>query len=150
MFTAVPENTKNELESILGKNFIGYAGGNFIDFERKRPKKSAATEYNAVDKKDEIHRVMMETEPLLEASRHRTCRSIMLTHDEFLCHRLLKTWWYPARSNLVLIWYAGELFSMVLLDSSQKITIILVGVMMPIRWLKAHAGENNRQEAPTK
>ena len=39
MFAAVPENTKNELESILGKNFIGYVGGNFIDFERTKPKK---------------------------------------------------------------------------------------------------------------
>ena len=74
----------------------------------------------------------------------------MLTHDEFLCHCLLQAWWYPARSNLVLIWVSGELFSMVLPDSSQKIAIIIVAVMMPIRWLKAHIGENNRQEASTK
>ena len=35
-------------------------------------------------------------------------------------------------------------------DSSQPITIAIVGVMMAIRWLKAHVKENNRQEAPTK
>ena len=35
-------------------------------------------------------------------------------------------------------------------DSSQPITIMIVGVMMAIRWLKAHVKENNRQEAPTR
>ena len=35
-------------------------------------------------------------------------------------------------------------------DSSQHITIVIVGVMMAIRWLEAHVKENNRQEAPTK
>ena len=67
----------------------------------------------------------------------------MLTHDEFLCHCLLQTWWYPERSNLVLIWDSGELLSMDLRDSSQPITIVIVGVMMAIRWLEAHVKENN-------
>ena len=35
-------------------------------------------------------------------------------------------------------------------DSSQPITIVIVGVMMAIRWLEAHIKENNRQEMPTK
>ena len=35
-------------------------------------------------------------------------------------------------------------------DSSQETTIIIDGVMMAIRWLEAHIGENNRQEATTK
>ena len=35
-------------------------------------------------------------------------------------------------------------------DSSQPITIVIVGVMMAIRWLEAHIKENNRQETPTK
>ena len=34
MFSAVPERTKEELESILGKKFMGYVSGNFSDFER--------------------------------------------------------------------------------------------------------------------
>ena len=34
MFSAVPERTREELESILGKKFMGYANGNFSDFER--------------------------------------------------------------------------------------------------------------------
>ena len=72
----------------------------------------------------------------------------MLTHDEFACHCLLQTWWYPGRSNLVLIWDSGELLSMSLRDSSHPITIVIVRVMMAIRWLKAHLKENNRQEMP--
>ena len=91
----------------------------------------------------------MEVEPLLEASGKRNWRSIMLTHDEFPCHCLLQTWWYPGRSNLVLIWECGELPSMGLPDSSRPITIVIVGVMMAIRWLEAHVKENNRQEAQT-
>ena len=92
----------------------------------------------------------MEVEPLLEASGKRNWRGIMSTHDECPCHCLLQTWWYPGRSNLVLIWDCGELLSMGLPDSSQPITIVTVGVMMAIRWVEAHVKENNRQETPTK
>ena len=35
-------------------------------------------------------------------------------------------------------------------DSSQPLMAVIVGVMMAIRWLKAHVRENNRQETPTK
>ena len=150
MFSAVPERTKEELESILGRNFMGYVSGNFSDLERQKRRGSTVTDYNTVDENDEVHRVMMEVEPLLEASGKRNWRSIMLTHDEFPCHCLLQTWWYPKRGNLVLIWDSGELLSMGLPDSSQPITIVIVGVMMAIRWLEAHVKENNRQEAPTR
>ena len=150
MFSAVPERTKEELESIHGKKFMGYVSGNFSDFETQKQRGSTVTDYNTVDENDEVHRVMMEVEPLLEGSGKRNWRSIMLTHDEFPCHCLLQSWWYPKRSNLVLIWDSGELLSMGLPDSSQPITIVLVGVMMVIRWLEAHVRENNRQEAPTR
>ena len=133
MFSAVPERTKEELESILGKKFMGYVSGNFSDFERQKQRGSTVTDYNTIDENDEVHRVMMEVEPLLEASGRRNWRSIMLTHDEFPCHCLLQTWWYPKRSNLMLIWDSGELLSMGLPDSSQPITIVIVGVMMAIR-----------------
>ena len=150
MFSAVSERTKEELESILGKKFMGYASGNFSDFERQKQKGSTVTDYNAVDENDEVHRVRMEVEPLLEASGKRNWRSIMSTHDEFPCHCLLQTWWYPGRSNLVLIWDCGELLSMGLPDSSRPITTVIVGVMMAIQGLEAHVNENNRQEAPTR
>ena len=150
MFSANPERTKEELESILGKKFMGYVSGNFSDFERQKQRGSTVTDYNTVDENDEVHRVMMEVEPLLEASGKRNWRSIMLTHDEFPCQCLLQTWWYPKRSNLMLIWDSGELLSMGLPDSSQPIKIVIVGVLMAIRWLEAHVRENNRQEAPTR
>ena len=144
MFSAVPDRTKEVLELILGWKFMGYASGNFSDFERQKQRGSTVTDYNTVDENDTLHRVMMEVEPLLEASGKRNWRSIMLTHDEFPCHCLLQTWWYPERSNLVLIWDSGELLSMGLPDSSQPITIVIVGVMMAIRWLEDHVRENNR------
>ena len=147
MFSAVPERTKEELESILGKKFMGYASGNFRDFERKKQKGSTFTDYNAVDENDEVHRVIMEVEPLLGASQKRNWRSITSTHNEFPCHCLLQTCWYPGRSNLVLIWYCGERLSMGLPDSSQPLTILIVGVMMATGWMEAHVRENNRQKA---
>ena len=71
MFSTVPERTKEELESILGKKFMGYASGNFSDFERQKQKASTNTDYNAVDENDEVHRVIVEVEPLREASGKR-------------------------------------------------------------------------------
>ena len=69
LLSAVSEKTKEELEeSILGKKFMGYASGSFSDFERQKQKLSTVTDYNAVDENDEVNRVMMEVEPLLEAS----------------------------------------------------------------------------------
>ena len=151
MFSAVPERTKEELESILGRKFMRYVSGNFSDFERQKQRGgSTVTDYNTVDDNNEVHRVMMEVEPLLEASGKRNWRSIMLTHGEFPCHCLLQTWWYPERSNLVLIWDSGEVLSMCLPDSSWPIKIVIVRVMMAIRWLEAHVRENNGQEAPTR
>ena len=44
MFSAVPERTKEELELILGKKFMGYASGNFSDFERQKQKGSTVTD----------------------------------------------------------------------------------------------------------
>ena len=142
MFSAVPERTKEELESILGNKFMGYVSGNFSDFERQKQRGATVTDYNTVDENDEVHRVMMEVEPLLEASGKRNWRSIMLTNDEFPSHCLLQTWCYPGRSNLVLVWGSG--------DSSRPITIVIVVVMLAIRWLEAHVKEYNRQEAPTR
>ena len=130
--SAVPERTIDEFELILGKTFMGYASVNFT--------------CNAEDENDEVNRVMMEVEPLLEASGKRNWRTIMSTHVEFPCPCLLQTWWYPERSNLELIWDCGELLS----DSSQPITIVIVGFMMAIRWLEAHVKDNIKQEPPRK
>ena len=80
MIAAAPERTTDELEPILEKKLVGYASGNFSDFDRHRQRGSTATDYNAVDENDEIHRVMMEVEPQLEASGKRNWKSIILAH----------------------------------------------------------------------
>ena len=117
IFAAVPKRTKVELEPVLGKNFMGYASGN-LWFWKTEAERINSRIYNALDDDDEIHRVMMEGEPLLEASGKWNWKSIMLTHDEFPCHCLLQTWWYPGRSNLVFIWDSRGLLFMGLPDSS--------------------------------
>ena len=58
-----------------------------------------------------------------------SCRHLMSSP----CHCFVQTRWYSGRSNLVLIWDCGELLSMGSPDSSQPITIVIVGVMMAIR-----------------
>ena len=55
MFAAVPGRTKDELDPILGKEFMGYASGNFNEFERRKQRGSTATDYNTVDENDETH-----------------------------------------------------------------------------------------------
>ena len=100
MFSAVPERTKEELELILGRKFMGYVSGNFRDFERQKQRGTTVTDYKTVDENFEVHRVMMEVEPLLEASGKRNWRSIMATYDAFPCHCLQQTWWYHG----VVIW----------------------------------------------
>ena len=89
MFSAVSEKSREELESILGKKFMGYASGNFSDFERQKQKGSTVMDYNAVEENGEVHRVMTKVEPLMEASGKCNLRSVMSTHDEFPCHCLL-------------------------------------------------------------
>ena len=54
-FGAVSGRIKDKLKLILEKKFMGYASGNFSDFERHKQKGSKATDYNAVDESDEIH-----------------------------------------------------------------------------------------------
>ena len=53
IFSAVSERTKEELELILGKKFMGHASGNFSEFERQKQKGSTVTDYNAEDENDD-------------------------------------------------------------------------------------------------
>ena len=48
---------------------MGYASGSLGDFERHNQKRSTVTDYNAVDENDEVYRVLIELETLLEAPR---------------------------------------------------------------------------------
>ena len=49
-----------------GKEAHGLCQWDFSDFERQKKKGLTVTYYNALDKNDEAHRVMMEVEPLLK------------------------------------------------------------------------------------
>ena len=55
MFSAVPERIMEELESILGRNFMGYVTGSFSDIERQKQRGSTVSDYNTVDENDEVH-----------------------------------------------------------------------------------------------
>ena len=88
---------------------------------------------------------MMEIESLWIASGYRTWRNILLTHGEYPCHCLVQTFWYPKRAKLVLVWDAGELFSMRLPDQAQNVTILVISAMLAVRWLEANA-ETTEQE----
>ena len=50
------------------EQFTDYGNWNFNDFDRHKHIVSTATDYIAVDESDVIHRVMIEVEPLREAS----------------------------------------------------------------------------------
>ena len=58
---------------------MGYVSGKFNEFERQKQRGSTVTDYNTVDKSDEVHRVMMEVESLLEAFGKQSWRNNMLT-----------------------------------------------------------------------
>ena len=57
------------------------------------------------------------------------------------------TFWYPKRANLVLVWDAGDLFSMGLPGQTQNVTILVVSAMLTVRWLEANAGTTEQEMA---
>ena len=100
-----------------------------------------------MDEKDDIHRIMMEVEPLLGASGYRTRRKRMMILREYPCHCLAQTLWYPKRGNLVLVWDVEELYSTGLPDQSQQMSIVVVSAMPAVRWLEANAGTSEQEAA---
>ena len=91
----------------------------------------------------------MELEPLLEASGERKLRSINLTHGESPCHYLAQTVWYTEHSNLCLIWDVEEVRSMGLPDHRQKVTLLVVSLMLALRWMKENVTKYREWKAPT-
>ena len=77
MFSAVPERTKEELESILGRKFMGYVSGNFSDFERQKQRGSTATDYNTVEENDEVPEVVMLLTALINILGHYGERGVL-------------------------------------------------------------------------
>ena len=147
---AVSERSRDEMEEIVGEDFVKWGEGNISEFQRKKAKGIMSTDFSTIDEKDEAHQTMLEIEPPLIASDCQTWRNILLTHGEYPCHCLAQTFWYPKRANLTLVWNAEEVFSMGLPDQSQNVTILLVSAMLAVRWLEAIAGKTEQDmAAPT-
>ena len=93
----------------MGEEFLRLNEDNVSEFQKQKASGALPTGFPAIEKKDDLHRIMMEVEPLLGASGYRTRRNIVRTHGEHPCHFLAQTLWYPKRGNLMLVWDVEEL-----------------------------------------
>ena len=105
IFWAVPKRSEGELQDVLqvGEEFMRLNEGNVSEFQKQKASGALPTEFPTIEEKDDLHRIMMEVEPLLGASGYRTRRNILRTHGEYPCHCLAQTLWYPKHGNLMLI-----------------------------------------------
>ena len=131
----------------MGEEFIRLSEGNVSEFQKKKASGALLTEFPTMDEKEDLHRIMMEVEPLLEASGYRTRKNILMTHGEFPCHCLAQTLWHLKRGNLVLVWDVEELYSTGLPDQNQQVSIVVVSAMLAVRWLEANAGTSGQETA---
>ena len=92
---AVPKRSEGELQDVVGEEFMRLNEGNVSEFQKQKASGSLPTEFPTIEEKDDVHRIMMEVEPLLGASGYRTRRNILMTHGEYPCHCLAQTLWYP-------------------------------------------------------
>ena len=120
--------------------------GNVSEFQKKKASGALPTKFLSMDEKD-VHRIMMEVEPLLGASGYRTRRNILMTHGKYPCHCLAQTFWHPKRGNLVLVWDMEELYSTGLPDQNKPVSIVVVSAMLAVRWLEANAGTSEQETA---
>ena len=137
---AIPKRSEGELQDVVGEEFMRLNEGNLSEFQRQKASGALPTEFPTIDEKSDVHRIIMEVEPLLGASGYRSQRSVLMTHGEYPCHCLAHTLWYPKRGNLVLVWDVEEMYSTGLLDQNQQVSIVLVRAMVAVRWLEANAG----------
>ena len=92
---AVPEDQRENLSEIWGKELMSLENENTIDFERQNTIGKAMNSAPAMEGNDVTREKMMEFEPLLEASGKRNLRIINLTHGECPYHCRAQTVWYP-------------------------------------------------------
>ena len=76
---AVPKRSEGELQDVVGEGFMSLSAGIVSEFQKKKASGALPTEFPTMDEKDDVHRIMMEVEPLLGASGHRTRRNIWMT-----------------------------------------------------------------------
>ena len=146
-FRAVPKRSEGELQDVVGEEFMRLNEGNVSEFEKQKASGALPTEFPTIEEKDDLHRILMEVEPLLGASGYRTRRNIVRTHGEYPCHCLAQTLWYPKRGNLILVWDVEELYSTGLPDQNQQVSIVVVSAMLAVRWLEANADTSQQETA---
>ena len=129
----------------MGGDFKKWGERIISEFQKKKARGMMSNGFTTIVEKEETHQTMMEIEPLLTAWSYRAWRNILLTHGEYPCHCLVQTFWYPKRVNLILVWDAGELFSMGLPDQAQNVTMLVVSAMPALRWLEAKAGTTEQE-----
>ena len=83
---AVPKRSEDDLQDVLGEEFMRLSEVNVSEFMKKKASGALPTEFPTMDEKVDVHRIMMEVEPLLGASGYRTRRNILMTHGEYPCH----------------------------------------------------------------
>ena len=76
---AVRKRSEGELQDVVGEGFMSLSAGIVSEFQKKKASGALPTEFPTMDEKDDVHRIMMEVEPLLGASGHRTRRNILMT-----------------------------------------------------------------------
>ena len=130
---AVPKRSEGELQDVVGEEFMRLNEGNVSEFQRQKPSGALPTELPTIDEKNDVHRTIMELEPLLGASGYRTRRNILMTHGEYPCHCLAQTLWYPKCGNLVLVWDVEVLYSRALPDQNQPVSIVVDSAMLAVR-----------------
>ena len=90
---AVSKRSEGELQDVVGEEFMRLDEGNVSDFQKQKGSGALPSEIPTIEEKDELHRKMMEVEPLLGASGYLTRRNILTTHGEYPCHCLAQTLW---------------------------------------------------------
>ena len=123
---AVPKRSEGELQDVVGEEFMRLNEGNVSEFQKQKASGALPTEFHTIEEKDDMHRIMVEVEPLLGASGYRTRRNVLMTHGEYRCHCLAQTLWYPKRGNMVLVWDVEKLYSTGLPDQNQQVSIVVV------------------------
>ena len=147
IFRAVPKISEGELQDVVGEEFLRLNEGNVSEFQKQKASGVLPTEFPTIEEKDDLHRILMEVEPLLGASGYRTRRNIVRTHGEYPCHCLAQTLWYPKRGNLMLVWDVEELYSTGLPDQNKQVSIVVVSAMLAVRWLEANADTSEQETA---
>ena len=61
----VPKRSEGELQDVVGEDFMRLSEGYVSEFQKQKASGALPTEFPTIDEKDNVHRIMMEVEPLV-------------------------------------------------------------------------------------